>query len=381
MKFTKIIAIAMAACMLFGTTAALAEGQNGEEETPTYTEPVSVSTDDNITINGNVDVTGGQTAVSGTAGTVTITGDVTSEGYAIAPVFATVTVDGDVVSTNSDAIYDQYSYIEVKGDVISESEESVALYLDMINYMANALGGDFYVIVAGDVHSEGDTDLKVSVDPSYISLAFGSIDPNKVWVGHDSSTTSEEATQSFLSTIRYIVSVDDQSSDLTYEGTEDFHGYDTVHAGDELTVSVSPAKKGYRVKLTAGDYADVIKNDDGTWTVLVKDGGDLKLCAQLVKIQSKSSSTAPKKGSTVTLNTSSWIIEDITDGVYTLSSAKTFTAEELADMDALLETLLSDPELAELLTDDLGAYIISTDEEGHLIITCNAGILTADASK
>ena len=339
--------------------------------------------DSNVTVGGNA-TTGGydSCAVYADNSTATVYGDAISTGKEGVAVYAgngaSVTVAGDV------SVFDEFgqavavivnnSDVLIGGDVTSDL---TGVYI--------AVGGDDQVdpstvIVAGDITSEA-ADLVLHLNDALgedeklsdkVEIAVGSLDPSKVFAcdGEGNDLTAE-----LLESIQYIVTTDEESAAINYTGTDLFHDYDTAFAGYEITVSSD--KKGYKIKsLEAGQYAEVSKNKDGTWTVLVKDGGDLVLCATLVK--KDGTSKRYTVGSVIKINGKSWIVTDIdSDGIWTLRTKRTFSEEKLADPEALLKTMLTKAELADVLTNKAGDRVYKVDKKGHLVIRCESGILTA----
>ena len=327
---------------------------------------------------------------------VTVGGNVTNgTGIAVCAENSTVTVGGDAVAKgeeDSAAVDATDSNVTIGGDATSSNDDAVDITV------SGTQDGPCTVIVAGDITSGDDSnDIVLTVNTTLdedtelsdlVEIAVGSLDPDKV-----SATDSEgnDLTAELLESIQYIVTTDEESAAINYTGTDLFHGYDTALAGYEITVSSD--KDGYKIKsLEAGQYAEVSKNKDGTWTVLVKNGGDLVLCATLVKnsdgtvtvvettTTKAKTTTAPKyaKGSKVYINGGAWIITDIDDeGIWTLRSLKAFKEAELTDREAVLESMLTEAQLADVLTNEAGEHVQEIDSDGHIIIRCENGIMTA----
>ena len=308
MKSRKILSLVISAAMIIGTGTIAVPAFAEDEETPTTDciEIIDESGNENkVEWNGDVvNEDKGRNAVlaDGSGVTVEVSGDVKSEGAGVTAVAgAAVTVGGDVTAAGYGVNIgwhwcdDAGATIIVKGDVTVTGDLS-AVVCDVENDCDNDNGT---IIVAGDVHSEGSTDLQVDCSDytdalktmENVQLAVGSVDPDKVSasiydIDQHKPLDQDAAKELLLESIRYIVSIDEDSETdaISYEGTKDFHGFNTAYAGDKITVSVDTEGRTLE-SFTAGKYAEVSQNEDGTWTVLVKDGGDLKLCAVFAKLE------------------------------------------------------------------------------------------------
>ena len=360
---------------------------------------VTVSSGSTVTVDGNVTSSSyGMYADRGT--NVTVGGDITSESTAVnSSTNSTVTVNGNVSSENNNALLVRDSNVTVGGNATSSTNDAVRIIADINSVEGPATSGDAKttVIVKGDITSgEGKKDLTVEATlnegtelSDLVDIAVGSLDPEKVSATGNNNT---DLTDTLLASIRYIVSVDEESAAVKYTGTTEFEGYDTARAGETFTVSAN--QKGYKIDslTTAGEYAEVTRNKNGTWTVKVADGGGLVLCATLVKnsdgtvtvvettTTKAKTTTAPKyaKGSKVYINGGAWIITDIDDeGIWTLRSLKAFKEAELTDREAVLESMLTEAQLADVLATEAGEYVQEIDSDGHIIIRCENGIMNA----
>ena len=342
-------------------------------------------------------------AVYANNSTVTVEGDVSASGtrgYGVVASGSTVTVNGDVTGSNDQgqAVSATNSNIFIGGDVITDYTDWDDGYGVEITVSGDSQEEPYTVIVEGDIATGDDySNLRVNLGGTLdegtelsdlVEIAVGSVNPDKV-VAYDSEYN--DLTETLLASIRYIVSVDEESAAVNYTGTEEFYDYDTAYSGNKIIVS--SGKKGYKIDdLTAGQYATVTKNKNGTWTVLVNDGGNLVLCATLVKnsdgtvtVVDTSATTRTKTttakytvGSKVYMNGGAWILVGIDDeGIWTLRSLRAFKEAELTDREAVLESMLTVAELADVLTTEAGGHVQEIDDGGHIVIRCERGILTA----
>ncbi len=264
---------------------------------------------------------------------LSVAGDVTAEGRGAWGVRASggaaVTVDGDVYATSSApeefiaavAIEAVDSEVVVNGNISARNVRRNGTGIEMYGSSQVIVNGDVtaadavnvflvttqtepgaggIVVIRGSLHGSHPWDILVNCYTYDIesgeflplsleeskrhlpTLVLREIDPEEgLQVWSDYSPVDEKIIQrTILSRARYILTYDDLTAPywLTVEGTEEFEGC-TV-AREETVLTVRNARPGRElISLEAGKYAEVTKNEDGSFTVTVKRGGDMHLTA------------------------------------------------------------------------------------------------------
>lgn len=273
---------------------------------------VSVSNNTSVTINGNVE--SDDRALYVNSGTVTVNGDI------IAPVPApangvdiiagSVTVNGsikgygsiDKINSNSSLTVNNGS---IDGMVMIAGENGTLIVTngnvyDRVTFTGNTTSAN-KAIVNGNVHcvsilgpayanglSDSNYESILSNMPEVIIYSadnFGSYDS---YVGDSEET---EALRRRLSSdlndrVNYIVRLSDNAtSNVTVSGYSMKEGYKTATPGTALTVTpVVDIEDGYELVVTAGRWATVTKNEDGTYTINVAKMGGLTIDATIREI-------------------------------------------------------------------------------------------------
>lgn len=447
-----VLALALTACPVFPAAAAaditvpvvIDTGEtvtidnnidvpNQQDLSGTYA--LSVSKGSEVTVNGNVSISGNEVwAVYARNGSeVTVNGDVSSDGVGVlAESGSTVTVSGSVSANSNirDAVSSRNgARVIVEGDVQSatgygvhaydggvvivegsaSASEFNSVYLSEnsvarvggdasgkvgISTMSNKSGGA--VVVEGEV-SGTETDLEIrlyeAVAPA--DIVVGSLANGTARV-YDATRTLADATgdpavEAVLKAVMYIITTDGvtvTSGGGTYGNDALDAIYDVAREDDVLTVAVDK-KDGYSLKsVDWGKYATVKKNGDGTYTVTVKRGGDLNFKAVFKPANSGGTAFTVSYGvgSKVCLGGASFIITDIDEeGNWTVSATAPLTEEQLADLEAVLKGLLNEEQLEAVLAGEDGSLCSLTDQAAadeffggdvnHLSFRCRSDIL------
>ena len=236
-----------------------------------------------ISVSG--DVSGSECGVEVSGSTVTVGGDVIAEddnSYGVyAEEGATVNVTGDISGVQA-GIHTDASTVTVGGDVTAEGEEGVAVYLadaegvSAIVVEGVADGTYAVAINAPDPDDETGTELGSLLIVSEIQGKLGVADEK----GKITEATAEDE-EVLKEIIHYIIAKELNGAILNGSEILAVGGkkYETAQEDDRLTVTGKNIKS-----VTAGKYATVTKNADGSYTILVMRGGDLDI---VVKLKSK----------------------------------------------------------------------------------------------
>ena len=236
-------------------------------------------------VNGDVTATGatGQGYYYGVYaynnGTAAVEGDVTATaaagGMAVyAADGGNITVDGDVTGTVCGTYARNDSSVVISGDAVATEDEGYAVqfrYNDSTIVVEGTAQGEYAMTVCryDNNNESGNT------------LIVGSIE-GKLGIEYSQGITEAtgETEDYLVSMINYIVTSELHGTSL--EGTTLLEGYDTAKEAQELTVSGEFIRS-----VSAGQYAGVTRNSDGTYTITVNRGGDLDIIVLLEQVNFK----------------------------------------------------------------------------------------------
>ena len=177
-----------------------------------------------------------------------------------------LTVLGTVESASESFVVDIAPELNVENDEWSWlSKEEVIAALPEIIVQALKPGGDFAAVNAEPFEYTSMVDgSTVSVDSGYTEL--------------DKKAIAE----ALLSKINYIVNQDNvDTATISVMGTSEEDGH--VVAKETQKIILKSNDSGYVLtNVSAGDYADIQQNDDGSYSILVNRGGDLRLFANVI---------------------------------------------------------------------------------------------------
>ena len=119
-------------------------------------------------------------------------------------------------------------------------------------------------------------ELKADEDGEYVK-----------WARSEDTTAEQYFTyvNTVLQNINYMVDVQNvNNGKISVSGLQKVSGYDVAKAGSTLVVTVTP-DDGYEVTSLSGGKATVVKNEDGTYTITVLDGGGINISAVISAIK------------------------------------------------------------------------------------------------
>ena len=277
---------------------------------PSYDSP---EYDADITIDGDVKVTGGSWVATGInilekyAGSINIGGDIdvsADNGYA-----SGICIKNEDCGENYDGIE-----INVGGDIsatgignsqgvgIFQSDREISIIVDG-DITASGYGAYIYdssnaEIIATGTMSPGIL-VKVDKDKTeeYIpDITAWKVDKkgSDIVAAYIKDIPDSEYADEIAKSINYIIKQDiledgkkTSNAVMTIEGAsgnvmiDDDTTYDTAHQGEELTIKID-TKDGYSATLYNGDTA-LTANDDGTYTFVVPAGGGIDLIATVIQ--------------------------------------------------------------------------------------------------
>ena len=287
-----------------------------------YADPsVSSVYQSSVTINGDVN---GGTVTAQHNSDLLIDGDFTSDNYGVyATNHSSASVTGSVSAEYAAIRVKNDSTVFVGGDVVS-NDEGIVIYVDPSPY--DPYGGEdsndsSKITVLGTVQSASES-VQIDIAPEYDpnndewswlskeeviaalpeiilqalrpegdfaavnaeSFEYTSmVDGSRVVV--DSGYTEEDKkaiSEALLSNINYIVNQDNvDTATISVLGTSEEDGHVVVKETQKIVLKSNDS--GYVLtNVSAGDYADIQQNDDGTYSILVNRGGDLRLFASVV---------------------------------------------------------------------------------------------------
>lgn len=258
--------------------------------------------------NGTVDIKGNVSGVNGgiyssNSSKVNVDKGVSaSSGVAIYADNSNVTVGGDVTGgiykdangsdTSAPAItMDSTSTVVVKGNVETANKDIDEETAIIINHGADSNGA---LIVLGDVTAHGEYGNAIWINDAKTSgylpkIVVGSLNADKeeLLVGLDAGEDTDKLLESIYGNIMYYINIE-QPKGGTINVTSDTKKYNdqylVANEHGSVSFSVTP-DEGYELDSVAGGKVDVIKNDDGTYTIKVPRGGGIKISALLKAIE------------------------------------------------------------------------------------------------
>ena len=263
---------------------------------------------DNITVNGDVDVSGSTNATgiriydNAAKVDIVIDGDLSSSAAAIVVynnannvnIITTGTISSQEAAIIVNGTSNQYSANSVMKDGVETYEEIKADIVPNITAwkIENLSGGELIKTETTTYEYEKD-------DTGNIKLkSDGTPDIDKV----DISTNNANDVKKVLSSVNYIIrsSVSENGKD-TESGTIVLSGttgkvtvngkdYETAHQGEKITINVKTAPM-YKYSLTA-TQGILTKEADGSYSLVIPEGGGVDLQAVLEKIEEDNNSSS-----------------------------------------------------------------------------------------
>ena len=241
--------------------------------------------------NSEVDIAGNVegNVSSYSASTVTVGGNVNSEGSGITALGGDITVNGNVSGNDLGAVVGYGGSIEIGGDLNSNRDGIVIV-------LSNPAPES--ILVEGTISAEGDAvvldganynggtlstaDEVLALVPEIVvqTLNPGDDFVSVNAVGAVSAADQQTIVETVLSQIYYLVNTDQiDAGSISLVGYEIIH--DNLQVAQENTVlTLKATDDGYVLaNVSAGKYASITENADGTYTILVNRGGDLRLSA------------------------------------------------------------------------------------------------------
>lgn len=265
-----------------------------------------------VTVGGDVK-TDHEIGIKSSGGTVTIQGNVEAGRDGIdAYQNAQVTVGGDVTAEKQAISMENTANVFVPNGTISSGQNESPLQIEL----ANSDGRGTIVvekIVAADhvpaiqvvdklmYDSTGGSYWVTMGSPEELQEALpemivGEIETNTSdYVSYEplGKTAEEQAVYAqekdlylaaILSKINYIIGVQNSSNGcIVVDGTEEKAGYRVAKSGTPLQVTLTP-DAGYELHSVSGGKVTAVKNEDGTYTVTVADGGGIDISAVFTAI-------------------------------------------------------------------------------------------------
>lgn len=308
-----------------GNVTTTGEQQQPDEAGGQY-YPAAVIASDKGTVNVTGDVSAqNSSAALATGGTVNVGGNVTSasdtDSAAVAVESGKMTVEGNVAGTGDAAgvVCLEQSEINVNGNVSggycgveSDNDSAVLVQGDVsadntdgsaVCIMLNQAEGSGSVIVLGEASATGEGNAiwidtsnlgeEVTVDEVIAALpdiVVGSLSAKNqdylVGINFDEdnpeSQDRAELDAAIFEKILYYIDVQNPANGrISVTGADSAYGYMTAGENGELVVSVS-AEQGYELaSVSAGNNVVVVRNADGTYSVVVPRGGGVSISANL----------------------------------------------------------------------------------------------------
>ena len=283
----------------------------------------SIDEGSNVSVDGNVESTE-RAGIYAEAGNVTTGGNVVGGEVGVdAKNNAEVKVTGDISATNGTAvIVNNGSSVTVKdgtvtGGMYEDEEVAPGVIVDNTSTIIvengtvsagdgegdaliislNSSTGDGKIVVntikAGDNHSaifiEYGEEFTPSTNEALLNalpeIIVGEINvpqENYIWSTYLDSLADaqiEEVHEAILQKINYWIGVQDLANgSIEVEGADESGEYLVAKANTELTVKVT-ADDGYEITSVSGGKVEAVKNEDGTYTITVLDGGGIDISA------------------------------------------------------------------------------------------------------
>ena len=320
-----------------GNVATTGEQQKTDDAGESY-YPAAV-----IAINeGTVNVTGdvsaqNSSAALATGGTVNVGGNVTSasdtDSAAAVDTSGTMTVQGNVAGTgeapgvsctgtseisvngNVSGGYcgvetDNGSAVLVQGDVSADQTDGSAVCI-----MLTQNDGSGRVIVLGEASATGEGNAiwietgglgenvtKDQVIAAIPDIIVGSLSARNqdYLIGNDfddNSPDKDALNAAIFEKILYYIDVQNPANGtISVKGADSAYGYMVAGENGELTVSVSAAQ-GYELASVSAGNAVVLKNADGTYSIIVPRGGGISISAILQAVAVSGQESSVQSGS------------------------------------------------------------------------------------
>ncbi len=274
--------------------------------TENYEYAVNVSNGTTLTVKGDIE---GGSAVSVDTGSVTVNGDIIAPQTGVRVSNGTVEVNGSVKGNGSLNDIKANSTLTVNNgsiDGMVRLDDGSCLFVndgnvyDSVIFHGNTNSGS-KAVVNGNVRrigilgpqgadglTESNYDTVLSNMPEvivYSTDTYGGYD----WYHGDSDATIElrkKLAEELQNSINYIVRVSDNAtSNVSVSGYSVKEGYNTATPGTALTVTPTvDIEDGYELVVSAGKWATVTKNEDGTYTINVARMGGLTIDATIREI-------------------------------------------------------------------------------------------------
>ena len=215
-----------------------------------------------ITVGGDVKADQGRAAVVNSGASITVEGSITATGAAAVDMTSdsNVTVKKDVTGDS--------------GLVIRETSSQGGGAAVVLGTVTETAGDGYCITVSGDALTKEDV---VKALPTIIVGELSSANQQYVEYKDKSgqgTLDTNAVAQAIAEQILYHIEVQEaKNGNINLGGTKKEQGYDVAHAGDTVTVTVTP-DNGYEIKSVDGGKATAVKNADGSWSITVpKTGG------------------------------------------------------------------------------------------------------------
>ena len=255
---------------------------------------VIAANDSEIEIDGDVhndNPDDGRAIIAISDAEVTVGGNVSGATNAIKTLDdGTVNVDGNVTAGETGIIASDGGSVNIKGNVTSDD---IGIQVTIGNITGDAQST---VVVNGTVDGankavelavgEGiDTDAVISALPQIIVQSLETEGDMVVVTSQSENVDQSAVTEALISQIHYIVNQEGiDSANISVFGTEkkSTNGNDYVVAKETSKITLKSTNDGYVVcSVSAGKYATIEENEDGSYTITVERGGDLNLVASV----------------------------------------------------------------------------------------------------
>ena len=195
---------------------------------------------------------------------------------------SSITVGGDVKADQGRAaVVNSGASITVEGSITATGAAAVDMTSDSnVTVNARFTAGDGYCItVSGDALTKEDV---VKALPTIIVGELSSANQQYVEYKDKSgqgTLDTNAVAQAIAEQILYHIEVQEaKNGNINLGGTKKEQGYDVAHAGDTVTVTVTP-DNGYEIKSVDGGKATAVKNADGSWSITVPKTGGVSVSA------------------------------------------------------------------------------------------------------
>lgn len=290
----------------------------------------SIGEGSNVSVDGNVG-SAERTGIYADAGNVTVGGNVTGGTDGVdAKNNAEVTVTGDISATKGAAVIvnngssvtvtdgnvtggmyedgvaapgvsvDNISTIIVENGTVSAGpgeSSSMTIVLNGSNGSGKVVVNK--IVVADDstaifiknktddngniIYSPGTKDEMLAALPEIIVGEIESTQGYYIWSDYEDSLSDEDEIkdvhEAILQKINYWIGVQDLANgSIEVEGADESGEYLVAKAGTDLTIKVT-ADDGYEITSVSGGKVEAVKNEDGTYTITVLDGGGIDISA------------------------------------------------------------------------------------------------------